>query len=46
MILVTLRFCVFERTKHQTRRHLRTYLVLQRLCNEAAFSPGIDAFWY
>ena len=39
-------FFVFERTKHQPRRHLRSYLVLQRLCNEAALSPGIDAFWY
>ena len=37
---------VFERTKHQPRRHLRSYLVLQRLCNEAALSSGIDAFWY
>ena len=39
-------FFVFERTKHQPRRHLRSYLVLQRLCSEAAPSPGIDAFWY
>ena len=39
-------FFVFERTKHQPRRHLRSYLVLQRLCNEAALSLGIDAFWY
>ena len=39
-------FFMFERTKHQPRRHLRSYLVLQRLCNEAALSPGIDAFWY
>ena len=39
-------FFVFERTKHQPRRHLRGYLVLQRLRNEAALSPGIDAFWY
>ena len=38
-------FFVFERTKHQPRRNLRSYLVLQRLCNEAALSPGIDAFW-
>ena len=38
--------CVFERTKHQPRRDLRSYLVLQRPCNEAALSPGIDAFWY
>ena len=45
-ILETLRFFVFERTKHQPRRNLRSYLVLQRLCNEAALSPGIDAFWY
>ena len=44
--LETLRFFVFERTKHQPRRNLRSYLVLQRLCNEAALSPGIDAFWY
>ena len=39
-------FFVFERTKHQPRRHLRSYLVLQRLCKEAALSPGIDAFLY
>ena len=39
-------FFVFERTEHQPRRNLRSYLVLQRLCNEAALSPGIDAFWY
>ena len=39
-------FFVFERTKHQPRRNLRSYLVLQRLCNQAALSPGIDAFWY
>ena len=45
-ILETLRFFVFERTKHQPRRNLRSYLVLQRLCNEAALSPGIDAFCY
>ena len=44
--LETLRFFVFERTKHQPRRNLRSYLVLQRPCNEAALSPGIDAFWY
>ena len=37
---------VFERTKHQPRRHLRSHLVLQRLCNEAALSPGNNAFWY
>ena len=46
MIIETLRFFVFERTKHQPRRNLRSYLVLQRPCNEAALSPGIDAFWY
>ena len=39
-------FFVFERTKHQPRRHLRSHLVLQRLCNEAALSPGNNAFWY
>ena len=39
-------FFVFERTKHQPRRNLSSYLVLQRLCNEVALSPGIDAFWY
>ena len=39
-------FFVFEQTKHQLRRNLRSYLVLQRLCNEAALSHGIDAFWY
>ena len=44
--LETLRFFVFERTKHQPRRNLRSYLVLQRLCNEVALSPGIDAFLY
>ena len=45
--LETFAFFVFERTKHQPRRNLRSYLVLQRLCNnEAALSPGIDAFWY
>ena len=45
-VLETLRFFLFERTKHQPRRNLGSYLVLQRLCNEAALSPGIDAFWY
>ena len=45
-IIETLRFFVFERTKQQPRRNLRSYLVLQRPCNEAALSPGIDAFWY
>ena len=39
-------FFVIERTKHHPRRNLRSYLVLQRPCNEAALSPGIDAFWY
>ena len=39
-------FFLFERTKHQPRCNLRSYLVLQRLCNEAALSPDIDAFWY
>ena len=39
-------FFVFERTKHQRRRHLRNYLILQSLCSEAAPSPGINAFWY
>ena len=39
-------FFVFERTKHQPRRHLCSYLVLQRLSSKAALSPGIDAFWY
>ena len=39
-------FFVFERTKYQPGSNLRSYLVLQRLCNEAALSPGIDAFWY
>ena len=29
-------FFAFERTKYQPRRNLRSYLVLQRLCNEAA----------
>ena len=43
-ILETLRFFVFERTKHQPRRNLRSYLVLQRLCNEAALSPGMMHF--
>ena len=45
-IVELLRFFVFERTKHQPRRNLRSYLVLQRLCNEAALSPCIDAFWF
>ena len=45
-IIETLRFFVFERTKHQPRRNVSSYLVLQRLCNEAALSPGIDAFLY
>ena len=44
--IIDFAFFVFERTKHQPRRNLRSYLVLQRLCNEAALSPGIDAFWY
>ena len=39
-------FFVFERTKHQPCRNLRSYLFLQRLRNEAALCPGIDAFWY
>ena len=39
-------FFEFERTKHQPRRNLPSYLILKRLCNEAALSPGIDAFWY
>ena len=46
LIIETLRFFVFERTKHQPRRNLRSYVVLQIPCNEAALSPGIDAFWY
>ena len=46
VIVETLRFFVFERTKHQPRRNLRSYLVLQRPCNEAALSTDIDAFWY
>ena len=45
--LETLRFFVFERTNETSAsRNLRSYLVLQRLCNEAALSPGIDAFLY
>ena len=36
--LETLRFFLFERTKHQPRRNLRSYLVLQSPCNEAAFT--------
>ena len=39
-------FCLFERTKHQPRLHLRSYLVLQILCSEAVLSQGIDAFWH
>ena len=39
-------FFVFEWTKHQPRRHLRSYLVVQRLCSKAALSPGINAFLY
>ena len=38
-------FFVFERTKHQPRRNLRSYLVLQRLCNEAALiAPALMHF--
>ena len=37
-------FFVFERTKTQPRRHLRSYLVLQRLRNKAALSPGMMHF--
>ena len=37
-------FFVFERTKHQPRRNLRSYLVLQRLCNEAALTPALMHF--
>ena len=37
-------FFVFERTKTQPRRHLRCYLVLQRLRNKAALSPGMMHF--
>ena len=46
LVISDFAFFVFDRTKHQPRRHLRSYLVLQRLCNEAALSPGIDAFMY
>ena len=38
-------FCVRTNEKSASR-NLRSYLVLQRLCNEAALSPGIDAFLY
>ena len=38
-------FACWTYTKHQPRRNLHSYLVLQRPCNEAALSPGIDAFW-
>ena len=37
-------FFFFERTKHQPRRNLRGYLVLQRLCNEAALAPALVHF--
>ena len=39
-------FFAFEQMKHQPRPNLHSYLVLQRRCNEATLSPGIDAFWY
>ena len=38
-------FCVWT-NETSASRNLRSYLVLQRLCNEAALSPGIDAFLY
>ena len=38
-------FCV-RTNETSASRNLRSYLVLQRLCNEAALSPGIDAFLY
>ena len=43
--LVTLRFLCWT-NETAASHHLRSYLVLQRLYNEAALSPGIDAFWY
>ena len=42
----TFSFFVFERTKHQPRRNLHSYLVLQRLCDETALSPGIDVNFF
>ena len=37
---------VFEQTyKCQPHHNLSSHLILQRLCREAALSPGIDAFW-
>ena len=38
-------FCVWT-NETSASRNLRSYLVLQRLCTEAALSPGIDAFLY
>ena len=38
-------FCVWT-NETSASRNLCSYLVLQRLCNEAALSPGIDAFLY
>ena len=38
-------FCV-RTNETSASGNLRSYLVLQRLCNEAALSPGIDAFLY
>ena len=43
LILKTLRIFVFGRTSRQPRRHLRSHLVLQRLCSETALSPEDDA---
>ena len=34
-------FFLFETTKHQPRRNLPSYLVLQRPCNEAVLSPSM-----
>ena len=42
----TLRFFCVWTNETSASRNLRSYLVLQRLCNEAALSPGIDAFLY
>ena len=37
-------FFVFERTEHQPSRHLRSYLVLQRPCNEVVLAPALMHF--
>ena len=43
-IIETLRFFVFERTKHQPRRNLHSYLALQRLCKKQHLAPALMHF--